>query len=148
MIQRKKKRGPLQFLQFSAVGIANAVIDIVSLNLLVLIFPTSDRLLLLLFNTIAYSLSVANSYFWNATFTFKRTAKGSNRQRTLFIAQGIISLGVSNLVFISVNEVLDFTAVPNWMRYNIAKGLAMFLSFLSSFFMVKYFVFKDFGNRI
>ncbi|GGK06593.1 hypothetical protein GCM10007063_31470 [Lentibacillus kapialis] len=147
MAQQKQKRGPLQFLQFGVIGFANAGIDIGTLNLLLIFFHTDDRMLLLLYNTIAYSLAVANSYFWNASITFKRSAKGNNRQRILFIIQGLVSLGVSNLVFLGTNELLDYTAVPNWLRYNIAKGLAMFLSFLASFFMVKYFVFKDFGNR-
>ncbi|WP_010529717.1 GtrA family protein [Lentibacillus jeotgali] len=147
MAQQKQKRGPLQFLQFGVIGFANAGIDIGTLNLLLILFHTDDRMLLLLYNTIAYTLAVANSYFWNASITFKRSAKGNNRQRILFIIQGIISLGVSNLIFLGVNEVLDYTAVPSWLRYNIAKGLAMFLSFLASFFMMKYFVFKDFGTR-
>lgn len=147
MAQQKTKRGPLQFLQFGVIGFANAAIDIGTLNLLLILFHTDDSMLLLLFNTISYSLAVANSYFWNASITFKHAAKGSSRQRILFVVQGLVSLGVSNLVFLGANELLNFIPVPNWMRYNIAKGLAMFLSFLASFFMVKYFVFKDFGKR-
>ncbi|ALX48911.1 GtrA family protein [Lentibacillus amyloliquefaciens] len=147
MAQTKPKRGPLQFLQFGAIGFANAGIDIGTLNLLLIFFHTDERAMLLLFNTIAYSLAVANSYFWNVNITFKRSAKGSNPQRFKFIAQGIVSLGVSNLVFLGFNELLELLGVANWLRYNIAKGLAMFLSFLASFFMVKYFVFKDYGKR-
>ncbi|MFD1361768.1 GtrA family protein [Lentibacillus salinarum] len=147
MAQQKRKRGPLQFLQFGVIGFANAGIDIGTLNLLLLLFHTDNRMLLLLYNSIAYTLAVVNSYFWNANITFKRSAKGSNRQRFLFIAQGLISLGVSNLVFLGVNDLLELTAFPNWLRYNTAKGLAMLLSFLASFFMVKYFVFRDFGKK-
>lgn len=147
MAHYKPKRGPLQFLQFGVIGFANAGIDIGTLNLLLILFHTDDRMMLLLYNTIAYTLAIVNSYYWNASITFKRSAKGNNRQRILFIVQGLISLGVSNLVFLGVNELLQLTSVPNWLRYNIAKGMAMFLSFLASFFMIKYFVFKDFGKR-
>ncbi|WP_130860101.1 GtrA family protein [Gracilibacillus phocaeensis] len=147
MTKQKAKRGPLQFLQFSVIGVSNAGVDIAVLNLLLLLFHPDSRMLLVLCNSIAYSLAVANSYLWNVNITFKRSAIGSKRQRILFVIQGLISLGVSNLVFIGTNEILDYTGVPNWLRYNLAKGLAMFLSFLSSFFMVKYFVFKDFGSR-
>ncbi|HLR60904.1 MAG TPA: GtrA family protein [Lentibacillus sp.] len=147
MAHHKPKRGPLQFLQFGVIGFANAGIDIGTLNLLLILFHTDDRMMLLLYNTIAYTLAIVNSYYWNASITFKRSAKGNNRQRILFIVQGLISLGVSNLVFLGVNELLQLTSVPNWLRYNIAKGMAMFLSFLASFFMIKYFVFKDFGKR-
>ncbi|SEQ92449.1 Putative flippase GtrA (transmembrane translocase of bactoprenol-linked glucose) [Virgibacillus subterraneus] len=142
MTQNKKNKGPFQFLQFSVIGVSNAGIDIGTLNLLLLLFHTDERGLLLLFNTIAYTLAVANSYFWNASFTFQHSAKGSNRQRILFIVQGIVSLGVNNLVFIASNTLLESFGVPNWLRYNVAKGLAMLLSFIASFFMIKYFVFK------
>ncbi|RPF53300.1 GtrA family protein [Aquisalibacillus elongatus] len=143
----QKKKGPLQFLQFSAIGAANAGIDIGTLNLLLILFPTDEKWLLVLFNTIAYSLAIINSYFWNARFTFQRSAEGSKKQRSLFIVQGIISLGVSNVVFIASHSLISFTEIPNWLRYNISKGLAMFLSFLSSFFMIKYIVFKDFESN-
>ncbi|QKY68339.1 GtrA family protein [Lentibacillus sp. CBA3610] len=147
MAQQKQKRGPLQFLQFGVIGFANAAIDIGTLNVLLILFHTDDRMLLLLYNSLAYMLAVGNSYFWNTNITFKRSAKGSNRQRILFIVQGLISLGVSNLVFLGISDLLGFITIPNWLRFNIAKGLAMFLSFLASFFMVKYFVFRDYGRR-
>ncbi|SES94012.1 Putative flippase GtrA (transmembrane translocase of bactoprenol-linked glucose) [Salinibacillus kushneri] len=141
----KKKKGPFQFMQFSVIGIANAAIDIGVLNVLLIFFHTEDQGLLLLYNTIAYTLAIGNSYFWNASITFKRSAEGSHWQRLTFIGQAIVSLGVNNLVFFAGNVLLAFIGVPNWLRYNIAKGLAMFFSFLASFFMIKYFVFKDFG---
>ncbi|RYG72022.1 GtrA family protein [Lentibacillus lipolyticus] len=147
MAQNNQKRGPKQFLQFGVIGFANAAIDIGTLNLLLLFFHTDDRWLLLLYNTIAYILAVVNSYYWNASITFERSAQGSNRQRILFIIQGLVSLGVNNLVFIGINELMQLLGVNNWLRYNVAKGLAMFLSFLASFFMVKYFVFRDYGKR-
>lgn len=147
MKQSKGKKGPLQFLQFSMIGVANAAIDIGTLNLLLLLFHTDERGMLLLYNTIAYTLAVANSYFWNATFTFEHSAKGSNRQRILFIVQGIVSLGVNNLVFIVSNTLMESFGVPNWLRYNVAKGIAMFLSFVASFFMIKYVVFKKSGKN-
>ncbi|UJL47505.1 GtrA family protein [Virgibacillus sp. NKC19-16] len=142
MRQHKRKKGPFQFLQFSVIGVANAAIDIGTLNLLLLLFHTEGSSMLVLYNTIAYTLSVANSYFWNASITFRNSAEGSKRQRITFIIQAIVSLGVNNLVFLGVNSLLVALGVPGWLRYNVAKGIAMFLSFCSSFFMIKYFVFK------
>ncbi|WP_163539534.1 GtrA family protein [Gracilibacillus sp. YIM 98692] len=146
MSKQRRKSGPLQFFQFGLIGIGNAVVDIGTLNLLLLLFHTDDRMWLLAYNTIAYTLAVTNSYFWNANITFKRSATGTNFQRFGFITQSIISLGVSNVVFIGLNSMLEHFGVLNWLRYNIAKGLAMLLSSIASFFMVKYFVFKDYGK--
>ncbi|WP_240377392.1 GtrA family protein [Bacillus piscicola] len=142
MKKTANSKGPFQFLQFSIIGIANAGVDIGTLNLLLLLFPTDDRVVLVVFNTIAYSLAVANSYFWNASITFRHTVEKSGRQRLLFILQGIVSLGVSNLVFLGLADILQLFPIPRWFRYNLAKGIAMFLSFTASFFMIKYFVFK------
>ncbi|ENH98000.1 GtrA family protein [Gracilibacillus halophilus YIM-C55.5] len=147
MGQSTKKSGPFQFFQFGLIGVGNAAVDIGTLNLLLLLFHTEDGQLLLLYNTISYCLAIANSYFWNANVTFKRTSKGSKYQRIAFIIQGLISLLISNGVFIGLNTLMEYIGVPNWIRYNIAKGFAMFLSFLASFFMVKYAVFKDFGKN-
>ncbi|SDH82756.1 Putative flippase GtrA (transmembrane translocase of bactoprenol-linked glucose) [Alteribacillus persepolensis] len=143
MKRQKRVKGPLQFMQFSVIGLANAGIDIGVLNLLLILFPTDDRGLLALFNTIAYSLAVANSYYWNAHVTFRHSAQGSGRQRLFFILQGIISLGVNNLVFLGAQQLFQVLEVPRWLRYNTAKGLAMFLSFTASFFMMKFLVFKE-----
>ncbi|MBY7142969.1 GtrA family protein [Virgibacillus sp. NKC19-3] len=141
MKKHRRKRGPFQFFQYSVIGIVNAGIDIGVLNLLLLLFHTEGSSMLVLYNTIAYTLSVANSYFWNASITFQHSAEGSNRQRITFVIQAIVSLGVNNLVFLGVNSLFFALGVPSWLRYNLAKGIAMFLSFCSSFFMIKYFVF-------
>lgn len=146
MTKQKRKSGPFQFMQFSVIGVSNALIDIGALNLLLFLFYTDEKATLLLYNTIAYLLAIINSYFWNAKYTFQHSAKGSNRQRILFIIQAVVSLGVNNLVFIGANALMEVFSIPNWLRYNIAKGLAMFLSFLASYFMIKYVVFKKNKN--
>ncbi|MFC4401519.1 GtrA family protein [Gracilibacillus xinjiangensis] len=143
----KRKSGRYQFLQFGIIGVVNALIDIGTFNLLLLLFYTEDRLLLLVYNTISYIFAVLNSYFWNASVTFNRTSKGSNYQRFGFLIQAIVSLGISNIVFIGLNSLMEWLGILNWLRYNIAKGLAMLFSSLASFFMVKYLVFKDYKGR-
>ncbi|WP_347836647.1 GtrA family protein [Gracilibacillus sp. JCM 18860] len=129
----KRKSGPFQFLQFGVIGIGNALIDIGTLNLLLILFYTEDRMMLTIYNSISYTLAIANSYFWNANITFNRTSKGSSYQRIGFLIQSMISLGISNAVFIGLNNFLEWLHVQNWLRYNIAKGLAMLLSSLASF---------------
>ncbi|WP_022792549.1 GtrA family protein [Marinococcus halotolerans] len=147
MGKNQKRRGPLQALQFSVIGVTNAVVDIGALNLLLFLFPSEERMTLTLFNTIAYALAVTNSYIWNVFITFRDSAKGSTRQRLVFIIQGLISLGINNAVFLGFNALFQALGVPTWIRQNLAKGLAMLASFTASFFMMKYFVFKDFNRR-
>ncbi|WP_142828305.1 GtrA family protein [Planococcus soli] len=143
MQNSRKSRAPAQTLQFTIIGISNAAVDIGSLNLLLLLHPTDQSGTLTLFNTIAYCLAVGNSYFWNSRITFQRAAKGSPDQRVGFFLQGLFSLLINNGVFLAFNLLFQFIGMPVWLRHNLAKGLAMFASFSASFFMIKYFVFKD-----
>ena len=120
---RKQWRDPFHFLQFSAIGISNAIVDMGTLNLLLYIFQTEESGWLFVFNTIAYSLAVSNSYFWNAGITFGAS----------FIIPGDISLGVNNFVFRVFSELFRFSDVTGWLSVNIIKGIAMRLSFTASF---------------
>ena len=143
----RKSRAPVQTLQFTVIGISNAAVDIGSLNLLLLMHPTDHSGTLTLFNTIAYCLAVSNSYVWNSMITFRHAAKGSSNQRFGFFMQGLFSLLINNGVFLAFNLLFQSIGMPSWIRHNLAKGLAMFASFSASFFMIKYFVFKDSARR-
>ncbi len=60
-----------QIARFGTVGILNASIDILTLNILLFRFPTHNVNLLIAFNTIAYTLGALNSYFLNKYWTFR-----------------------------------------------------------------------------
>lgn len=132
--------------QFSSIGVLNAIIDIGVLNLLLWIWPTTDNTSLFFFNSIAYFLAIANSYYWNARFTFYRFSDFGWKEKSLFLLQAIIAWLVNNFVFIAILHLFSeqaYLPIPAFLSQNIAKGLAMFLSFTSSFFMMKYGVFRS-----
>jgi putative flippase GtrA len=139
-----KKTGT-QIIQFSFIGVTNALIDIGSLNILLFLWPTEKTSLLLIFNTIAYTLAIINSYIWNSKYTFKHKANFNYKELGLFLFQAFIALLVSNLVFIGVYQLLKnwfFIPIPKFVNQNISKGMAMFLSSLTSFVLMKYLVFR------
>ncbi|SDK06776.1 GtrA family protein [Sediminibacillus albus] len=138
-----------QILQFSFIGLANAGIDIGTLNLLLLLWPTEKTSLLLVFNTIAYILAILNSYFWNSKYTFKQNANLNTKEIGLFSLQAAVALAVNNIVFIGMSKMLIH--LP-WLSSvllinNISKGAAMFLSFSTSFLLMKYIVFRKEKNK-
>ncbi|HET7627101.1 MAG TPA: GtrA family protein [Bacillales bacterium] len=142
---RKKRwiRAVLQYGQYSIIGISCGLIDLGSLNLFLVLWPTDDAVLLALFNTIAYGLAVLNSYIWNSRYTFRSGARHSRAQMVYFVLQALLALGVSNLVFILGVWTLEaFEGVPEWMIHNTAKGLSMFCSATTSFFLMKFVVFR------
>ncbi|WP_407268622.1 GtrA family protein [Radiobacillus sp. PE A8.2] len=139
------KRMRTQILQFSFIGILNAVVDIVSLNLLLFFWATNNPTTLIIFNTISYTLAILNSYIWNKKYTFRHNANSNYKEFGLFIIQAVIALLISNIVFIGMIELIhsiNMFHLPNIMVQNISKGTAMFLSSSASFIFMKYFVFR------
>ncbi|MGJ9459097.1 GtrA family protein [Oceanobacillus sp. CF4.6] len=137
-----KKENTFQVLQFSAIGGMNALIDIGTLNLLLFFWYADNNEILLLFNTIAYTLAVTNSYLFNANLTFRKKASKNKKELIFFCIQAFVSLGISNLVFIGGIALLGLFSIPVFVQNNIAKGAAMFLSSTASFFFMRYFVFR------
>lgn len=136
-----KSRGIFQLIQFSIIGIMNAFIDIFSLNLFLFLYPSEQGAVLVLFNTAAYTLAVSNSYFWNSRLTFKEGRK-AERVKLTFVIQALISLMISNAVFIGSVYLLSFTTLQPFLVHNLSKALAMVLSSGASFLFMKHLVFR------
>jgi len=142
MFEYKNRRGTIQYTQFSLIGIINGAIDLGALNLLLLTWPTHDEWSLFGYNSFAYILAVLSSYFWNSRLTFRNNVFFTKREKGLFVFQAAISLFISNGVFLLFIYWFQFISMPLWMIHNGAKGISMFLSSNSSFFLMKYLVFK------
>ncbi|WP_026772358.1 GtrA family protein [Sediminibacillus sp. JSM 1682029] len=139
------KKVKAQIIQFSFIGLANAAIDIGVLNLLLWIWPTEETRMLFIFNTIAYFLAIMNSYIWNVKYTFSHHARINTKELGLFSLQAIVAWVINNVVFIGLSKLLfQFSALslPSFFVHNVAKGAAMFLSFSTSFLLMKFIVFR------
>ncbi|MDB5053058.1 MAG: polysaccharide synthesis protein GtrA [Bacilli bacterium] len=147
MSEYKKRKGIIQFTQFSLIGILNGTIDLGALNLLLLMWPTQTVMGLFLFNSIAYVLAVLNSYFWNSRLTFRLDVFFSVREKIIFVAQATVSLLISNGVFLLFIYWFGLFPIPLWIIHNASKGLSMAISSTSSFFFMKYFVFSGSRSR-
>ncbi|MGD7022987.1 GtrA family protein [Rossellomorea vietnamensis] len=136
-----KSRGFFQLIQFSIIGIMNAFIDIFSLNLFLFLYPSEQGAVLVLFNTAAYTLAVSNSYFWNSRLTFKEGSR-EGRVKLIFVIQALISLLISNAVFLGSVQLLGITSLQLFLVHNLSKALAMLLSSGASFLFMKNLVFR------
>lgn len=131
-----------QVLAFLLVGSLNAFIDLLLLNLLLFIWPTTNETRLIIFNTIAYLLAITNSYIWNSRIAFRKHARKDVREKVYFFIQAGISLIISNLVFLGGMHFLEQFQLSIWQIQNIAKSLAMATPSFASFLFMKYFVFR------
>ncbi|HEU5138610.1 MAG TPA: GtrA family protein [Bacillales bacterium] len=141
-LKERFRKGLFQYGQFSIIGVTSGILDLGSLNLLLFLFPTEDPVFLTLFNTIAYSLAVLNSYIWNAKYTFREGKERGYRQKLIFVAQAGVSLIISDVSFVLAIDLFHWFSLPSWIEYNASKGASMFLSATSSFFFMKFFVFR------
>jgi putative flippase GtrA len=140
----KLKKGGVRFSKFTLVGLANAVVDIGTLNLFLWLAPTRDPSLLALYNGVALVLANLNSYFWNTRWTFRgRAQRRDPRQRLLFTLQAIFNICISNgLFFVLIRPVLIYTDIPAYLAGNVAKLISVVVASTISFFLLRYVVFS------
>lgn len=141
--KNKIRKNVFQYMKFKVIGFSNGAIDLASLNLMLLIWPTKNNWLLLAFNTIAYILAVSNSYIWNSRYTFKYSSEKSMKQKFLFALQAGVSLLINNGAFLLGIGIFSVFTASMWIVDNAAKEFSMFCSATASFFFLKFIVFRE-----
>ena len=139
----KLKKGGVRFSKFTVVGLSNAVVDIGTLNLFLLLASTRDPSVLALYNGVALLLANANSYVWNTRWTFRSRAKRNDfRQRALFALQVLLNIAVSNgLFWVMIRPVLIHTEIPAYLAGNVAKVISVLVASTIGFFFMRYVIF-------
>lgn len=149
----KLKKGSIRFSKFTVVGFSNAVVDIGTLNLFLLLASTRDPSVLALYNGVALLLANVNSYVWNTRWTFRGRAKHGNfRQRALFGLQVLVNITISNgLFWLMIRPVLIHTEISAYLAGNVAKIISVVVASTISFFFMRYVVFtrrRWFNSRL
>lgn len=137
-----------QFIRFVTVGVTNSIVDFGVFNLLLVLVPSRNLEVLVLFNSIAVGLAIVNSYLWNTRWTFHAAATDEGlprrRQGLLFLAQALVNVGVNDLVVALLTRLLVHqTFLSQGTSSNVAKLVAMLVASLSSFVMLKYVVYAE-----
>ncbi len=142
-IGRSLRGFALQYAQFAVVGLMNTVIDLGGLNVLLAIWPTTNKLGLLAENSVAVVLAIINSYIWNTRWTFRRQADGSSRQMIFFLGQSLLNVAINDAVLVVMaNFIWDVRGWPVWLTVNLAKGFAMVMASSASFLVMRMVVFQ------
>ena len=153
----RDKRGRLRgfgqrFSKFSAVGLANAAVDIGTLNLLLFLFPTREPWQFVVYNLVALVLAKINSYVLNTLWTFEGRAQHDRRQSLLFVLQALVNIGVSSAVFwLAIHTMLGGANLSSFAGGNVAKILSTAVASTLSYFMMRHVVFakkKRLGGRL
>jgi putative flippase GtrA len=150
--REKLKSGSKRFSKFSLVALSNAAVDVGTFNLFLWLLPTRDPVQLALYNIVAIVLANTNSYVWNTLWTFRERATSSNRQRILFAAQAVFTMGVSaGLFYVLIRPLVIHTDISTYLVGNASKFISEMVGATMSFFIMRYLVFsrkRRFGGRL
>lgn len=132
----------VRYAQFSLVGASNALVDLGTLNLLLLLWPTRVPAVLVLFNIAALVLTNANSYLWNTLWTFRQHASHDVRQVGMFALQAALGIGVGSLaLWLVARGLVAYENLSPLVAGNAAKVVSMLVGSTTSFVILRYFVF-------
>ncbi len=127
-------RLPRQMLRFCLVGGLNTLVDLLVLNALLWLFPTTSTLVLLSYNALAYSVGAINSFLLNKYWTFEHR-QHTNRQELLrFTLTTLSGIAWSSGILWLASRVLHPLLVNPTIWANASKVFAIagttFISFL------------------
>jgi putative flippase GtrA len=137
-----------QLVCFGMVGILNTLIDVLTLNILLRLFPTNNANLLLIYNTLAYTLGAFNSFNLNKRWTFKLKSSINGGEILRFATINVLGIACNDITIWVVARMLHPLISNNILWANIAKLSAIAVTFLFSYFGMRLWVFaKARGER-
>ena len=120
-----RKRGIGQVLRFGLVGGLNTIVDLLILNMLLLLFPTSSTRMILIYSAIAYSLGAVNSFLLNKYWTFGYRKKTTVREVIRFIVTILCGIGWSSIILWLASNALHPLLVNTTIWANASKVVAI-----------------------
>lgn len=132
-----------QFYKFGLVGVFNTLIDLAILNALIVATGLTAGAAFSLFKGITFLIAVANSYFWNKLWTFRKKEGGSPVEfgKFVVISGAGLSINVAVASFF-VNVVGPPGGIHPQLWASISALYAIAFSMLWNFAGYKLFVFK------
>ncbi len=139
----KWKTLSLQVIRFGVVGSLNTLIDVLALNLFLLYAPTHSSVLLVVYNSVAYTLGTGNSYFLNRYWTFRSRQKATSNEILRFALLSVTGILSSDfLVWLTAG--LTHSLIANsWLWANTAKATAVVGTAILSYFGMRLWVFTQ-----
>ena len=130
-----------QMLRFGLVGSLNTLIDLAVLNCLLWLWPTHRNSVLLLDNSIAFSIGAINSFLLNKYWTFQRTGYPDAREITRFALTTLAALACNDAILWLISGLLHpvFLSAPLWA--NVSKLGAIAGTVLLSYLGMRLWVF-------
>ncbi len=143
----KWKSASWQVVRFGIVGSLNTLIDVLALNLLLLYAPTHNAALLVIYNSIAYTLGTGNSYFLNRYWTFRSQQKATGSEILRFVLLSVAGIFCNDSLIWLTAGITHSLITNSWVWANTAKATAVVGTAVLSYFGMRLWVFTSSGAR-
>lgn len=144
-IQPVKRRSSTfwEVVRFAIVGVANTAIDLFVLNCLLIIFPTHNVAMLVVYNSVAYSAGACNSFILNKYWTFRCTQKTTKGELLRFALVNLCGIFCNSGLLWVAAEITHplMSSVIVWA--NFSKVFAIAGTATVSFLAIRLWVFAD-----
>jgi len=137
------KRWPGQFIRFSIVGGLNTSLDLLILNALLWLFPTTSTILILLFNSLAYSLGAVNSFLFNKYWTFAHQQRIKWSEVRRFAVTTLLGIGCNDTLIWSANNLFHPLISNRSLWMNASKIVAIAGTVFVSYLGMRLWVFAN-----
>lgn len=132
-----------QIVRFGTVGVLNTVIDVITLNVLLWLFPTHNANLLLFYNSIAYLVGAMNSFGLNKYWTFKSRHRAIGGEIFRFALVNVLGILCNDGILWIVARTLHPLIASNLVWANVSKGSAILGTAMISYFGMRLWVFAS-----
>jgi len=130
-----------QFLRYGLVGGANTLMDLLMLNALLWGFPTKNVLILVVYNSVAYSGGAVTSFFLNKYWTFGHKRRTTRREVVRFSIILALEILYSNgLVWLAGKVLQPLIANPT-LWGNASKLVAVAVGAVLSYAFMRFWIF-------
>jgi len=141
---QKRKTGMnliLQVMRFGMVGGLNTALDLLIFNAFLLLFPTKDTFMLLVYNSTAYALGGINSFILNKYRTFRHNQKTTRQEVLRFIVTTLLGIACNDLIIWLISFVSHPLIADARLWANVSKICAIFGTVLISYVGMRLWVF-------
>ncbi|HEX6480941.1 MAG TPA: glycosyltransferase [Ktedonobacteraceae bacterium] len=136
-----------QILRFVLVGGLNTVVDLLILNALLLLFPTSSTSKLLVYSSLAYSIGSVNSFLLNKYWTFGQRQRTTRKELVRFVLTTLCGMVWSSIILWLASDLLHPFLVNATVWANVSKVLAIGGTAFISYLGMRLWVFVSKGQQ-
>src|SRR5438132_13181215 len=130
-----------QFLRYCLVGGANTLMDLLMLNVLLWRFPTNNVLVLVVYNSVAYSSGAVTSVFLNKYWTFRRKQRTTRREVVRCVIILALEILYSNGLLWLAGKALQHLIANPLLWGNASQLVAVIIGVVLSYAFIRFWIF-------